>query len=104
MRRIGLMVAMALVVALAVVTVPASRGDASVAPPPRSPLGPNVYIFTATMPQSQIQATVDAIAAQQVGNQFGTARYALLFEPGTYGSAAHPLNFQVCYYTEVAGL
>jgi hypothetical protein len=67
-------------------------------------LGPNVYIFTPSMPQSQIQATVDAIAAQQVPNQFGTQRYALLFEPGTYGSAADPLIFQVGYYTEVAGL
>ena len=67
-------------------------------------LGPNVYIFTPSMPQSQIQATVDAIAAQQVPNQFGTQRYALLFEPGTYGSAADPLSFQVGYYTEVAGL
>ena len=42
--------------------------------------------------------------AQQVPNQFGTQRYALLFEPGTYGSAANPLIFQVGYYTEVAGL
>jgi hypothetical protein len=53
--------------------------------------GPNVYVFTPSMPQSQIQATVDSIASQQVGNQFGTQRYALLFEPGTYGSAADPL-------------
>ena len=67
-------------------------------------LGPDVYVFTPDMPQSQIQATVDAIAAQQVSNQFGTQRYALLFEPGTYGSAADPLIFQVGYYTQVAGL
>ncbi len=67
-------------------------------------LGPNVYVFTPSMPQSQIQATVDSIASQQVSNQFGTQRYALLFEPGTYGSAADPLTFQVGYYTEVAGL
>jgi hypothetical protein len=66
--------------------------------------GPNVYIFTPSMPQSQIQATVDSIANQQVSNQFGTQRYALLFEPGTYGSAADPLFFQVGYYTSVAGL
>jgi Pectate lyase superfamily protein len=66
--------------------------------------GPNVYVFTPSMPQSQIQATVDAIANQQIPNQFGTQRYALLFEPGTYGSAADPLSFQVGYYTEVAGL
>jgi hypothetical protein len=66
--------------------------------------GPNVYVFTPSMPQSQIQATVDSIANQQISNQFGTQRYALLFEPGTYGSAADPLIFQVGYYTEVAGL
>ena len=41
---------------------------------------------------------------QQVSNQFGTQRYALLFKPGTYGSATEPLNFQVGYYTAVAGL
>jgi hypothetical protein len=67
-------------------------------------LGPNVKIFDPSMSTSQIKATVDAIAAQQVPNQFGTQRYALLFKPGTYGSAAAPLNFQVGYYTEVAGL
>ena len=66
--------------------------------------GPNVYVFTPSMPQSQIQATVNSIASQQISNQFGTQRYALLFEPGTYGSAADPLTFQVGYYTEVAGL
>ena len=66
--------------------------------------GPNIYVFNPSMPQSQIQATVDAIATQQVPNQFGTQRYALLFEPGTYGSSTSPLNFQVGYYTAVAGL
>ena len=67
-------------------------------------LGPNVYVFNPSMAQSTIQATLDAIAAQQVPNQFGTQRYALLFEPGTYGSTADPLVFQVGYYTSVAGL
>ena len=66
--------------------------------------GPNVYIFNPGMPQSAIQAKVDAVANQQVSNQFGTQRYALLFEPGTYGSSTDPLNFQVGYYTTVAGL
>ena len=56
------------------------------------------------MSTSEIKATVDAIATQQVSNEFGTQRYALLFMPGTYGSAADPLNFQLGYYTEVAGL
>jgi len=76
----------------------------AVAAPGQPDLGPNVYVFDPSMPQSQIQQTVDAIAAQQVPNQFGTQRYSLLFKPGTYGTAADPLNFQVGYYTEVAGL
>jgi hypothetical protein len=66
--------------------------------------GANVVIFDPSMPTSQIQATVDSIASQQVDNEMGSQRYALLFEPGTYGSAAQPLIIQVGYYTEVAGL
>jgi hypothetical protein len=77
---------------------------ASPAAPAQPDFGPNVYVFSPTMPQSQIQSTVDSIASQQVSNQFGTQRYALLFEPGTYGSKADPLSFQVGYYTAVAGL
>jgi hypothetical protein len=77
---------------------------ASAAPLSQPNFGPNVYIFTPDMPQSMIQATVDAVANQQVTNQFGPQRYALLFAPGAYGSATAPLNFQVGYYTAVAGL
>jgi len=66
--------------------------------------GPNVMIFDPSTPTSQILTTVEAIAAQQVPNQFGTQRYALLFMPGTYGTSDTPLNFQVGYYTAVAGL
>jgi hypothetical protein len=66
--------------------------------------GPNVIVFNPSMSTSQIQTTVDAIATQQASNQFGVQRYALLFEPGSYGSASTPLTFQVGYYTEVAGL
>jgi hypothetical protein len=83
-----------------------SVGAAAAAPPVSSPpdFGPNVLIFDPSMPTSQIQAAVDAVASQQVDNEMGTQRYALLFKPGTYGSAANPLVFQVGYYTEVAGL
>ncbi len=81
-----------------------STVPSAVAAPGQPDLGPNVYVFDPSMPQSQIQQTVDAIAAQQVPNQFGTQRYALLFKPGTYGTAADPLNFQLGYYTDVAGL
>ena len=74
------------------------------AAPAAPDFGPNVLMFDPSMPTSQIQATVNAIATQQVSNQFGTQRYALLFKPGIYGSAANPLVIQVGYYTEVAGL
>jgi Pectate lyase superfamily protein len=115
-RRLSLTLTMAATLAM---TIAGIAGPASAAPARQAgaatipaaaaaagepDLGPNVYVFTPGMPQSQIQATVDAIADQQISNQFGTQRYALLFEPGTYGSAADPLSFQVGYYTAVAGL
>ena len=67
-------------------------------------LGPNVTIFDPSMPVSEIQATVDAIHAQQVDDEMGTNRHLLLFKPGVYGSASEPLQMKVGYYTEVAGL
>ena len=67
-------------------------------------LGPNVVVFDPSMSTSQIQTTVDAIATQQVDNEMGSQRYALLFKPGTYGTAVNPLIVQVGYYTDVAGL
>ncbi len=68
--------------------------------------GPNVCVFNDTMSQSAIQADLNAIATQQVpvSAQFDSDRYAVFFEPGTYGSKSEPLVFQVGYYTEVAGL
>ncbi len=90
--------------AVSVPSVPMAVAATGVAPATDPALGPNVLVFEPSMPTSQIQAAVDAVAAQQVGNQFGTERYALLFKPGTYGTATEPLNFQVGYYTEVAGL
>lgn len=68
--------------------------------------GPNVCVFTDTMSQAAIQKDLDSIATQQVpvASQFNSQRYAILFRPGTYGSAGNPLVFQVGYYTQVAGL
>ena len=68
--------------------------------------GPNVCVFNDTMSQAAIQADLNAISTQQVpvASQFDGQRYAIFFQPGTYGSAADPLVFQVGYYTEVAGL
>ncbi|MDR0342438.1 MAG: glycoside hydrolase family 55 protein [Nocardiopsaceae bacterium] len=96
-------------------TLAPTAGSASAAPlSPSSPcpgasatvFGPNVCVFTPSMPQTAIQAALNAIASQQVplGSQFTSQRYAVFFEPGTYGSKSDPLTFQVGYYTQVAGL
>jgi len=114
-RRLGCALA-ATMALLAMLLVPAAGATAATpataapAAPAVAPsvtggaLGPNVYVFSPGMSQSSIQGTLDAIAAQQVPNQFGSQRYALLFAPGSYGTAADPLVFTVGYYTEVAGL
>ncbi|HEX4833899.1 MAG TPA: discoidin domain-containing protein [Trebonia sp.] len=86
-------------------TVSATTAASGTTPPPTGgSLGSNVIVFTPSMSQASIQSQLNTIANAQVGNQFGTARYALLFAPGTYGSAASPLTFQVGFYTAVAGL
>ncbi len=77
--------------------------DVSPAQPAPS-FGTNVHIFSPSMDQSAIQGELNSIAIAQVHNEFGTRRDAVLFEPGTYGSNANPLVFQVGYYTSVAGL
>jgi hypothetical protein len=96
------------IAAIAITALTVGVEAAAQQPAPANPgqpnFGPNVLIFDPSMSTSQIQAAVDAVAAQQVSNQFGTQRYALLFAPGTYGSSTTPLNFQVGYYTAVAGL
>jgi hypothetical protein len=66
--------------------------------------GGRIVVFTPTESEASIQAELDAISTEQVPNQFGAQRYAVFFEPGTYGSAADPLIFQIGFYTEVAGL
>jgi len=70
----------------------------------RPNFGQNVFILSPAMPQDKVQETLDSVSNVQVNNQFGTQRAAILFEPGTYGSASNPLVFQVGYYTSVAGL
>jgi hypothetical protein len=61
--------------------------------------GPNVIIFDPSMSSSSIQSQLDNIYNQQKGNQFGSARYALLFKPGSYNNTVN-----VGYYTQVLGL
>jgi hypothetical protein len=112
MRRIVRLLFSAALLGAATLTVTA--GGASAAPSPASlcpdavtaTFGPNVCVFTPSMSQAAIQADLNSIAVQQVplSAQFNNDGYAVLFEPGTYGSAADPLMFEVGYYTEVAGL
>jgi hypothetical protein len=95
-------------VLLTVLLIALTISPTSYGKPPGSPgqpdFGSNVIIFDPSMPVSQIQTTVDTIAAQQVNDEMGTNRYALLFKPGAYGSVSNPLVIQVGYYTDVAGL
>ena len=93
--------------AAAVAAAPAAGSAASLCPDAETAtFGPDVCVFKDTMSQSAIQADLNAIATQQVplASQFDSDRYSVFFEPGTYGSAADPLVFQVGYYTQVAGL
>ena len=105
-RAVVRLVVAALLVA-AVLTISGAAAAASNHPGGPSPspdFGPNVKIFDPSMSTSDIRAAFDAVASQQLSNEFGTQRYAMLFLPGSYGSATDPLNVQVGYYTEVAGL
>jgi F5/8 type C domain/Carbohydrate binding module (family 6) len=81
-----------------------SGGGGTPPPPTGGSLGANVIVFTPTEALSTIQSTLTSLGSQQNPNQFGTQRYELLFEPGTYGTSANPLDFQVGYYEAVAGL
>ncbi|MEZ7131797.1 adenylyl cyclase [Nonomuraea sp. AD125B] len=105
-RRAGRAIALGVVLATAVMTAGATGLPASAAPHGGGApdLGPNVTVFDPGMPVADIQATLDAAHAAQVDAEMGTARHAYLFKPGTYGTAEHPLQIKVGYYTEIAGL
>ncbi len=103
-RRAGRRLVWSFALPLAVVAGMMTTGAVSASPPPAQPdFGPNVKIIDPSMSTSAIQTLVDGIATQQIPNQFGNGRYEILFKPGTYG-ADTPLNFQLGYYTDVAGL
>jgi hypothetical protein len=93
--------------ALGVVT---GTDDASHAAPPQQvdpfapDFGPNVTVVDPETPVGEVQAMLDELADAQVNAEMSTARHAVLFLPGAYGTAEHPLQARVGYYTEVAGL
>jgi hypothetical protein len=61
--------------------------------------GPNVFVFTPSMPAAEIQAQINKAYAVQEHSEFGSARYAFLFLPGNY-----TVDVPVGFYTEVIGL
>jgi hypothetical protein len=85
-------------------------GSPALAAPPQAidpahpDFGPNVTVFDPSMPMADIQSTLDDLANAQRSDEMGTSRHAVYFLPGDYGTADHPLRFEVGYYTEVEGL
>jgi hypothetical protein len=61
--------------------------------------GANVLVFSPDLPTSEMQAQIDKVYAVQQHSEFGTARYALLFLPGSY-----KVDVPIGFYTEVIGL
>ncbi len=105
MSRVRSTTVVSLVLVLVALFSGASTGGSAASAARLAPaLGSNVIVFDPSMPVSQIQATIDAIHTQQVDAEMSANRYALLFEPGVYGSAGQPLQLKVGYYTELAGL
>ncbi|WP_439594150.1 adenylyl cyclase [Microbacterium sp.] len=94
----------AALVAGALMAAPAATAVQPAALPADPGFGANVTIFSPETPVTEIKAKMDALAAAQRDAEMGTARQSVFFLPGTYGSAAQPLQFEVGYYTEVAGL
>ena len=61
--------------------------------------GPNVQVFSPSMPAKDIQAQIDKVYAVQQRNEFGPERNALLFLPGEY-----KVDVPIGFYTEAIGL
>jgi hypothetical protein len=77
-----------------------SGGGTTPPPPPGTPdFGPNVTVFDPSMSASTIQSKLTSVFNAQQSAQFGNARTALLFKPGTYNVDAN-----LGFYEQVAGL
>jgi hypothetical protein len=62
-------------------------------------LGPNVLVFSPSMPATDMQRQIDAIYAAQQHSEFGTQRNAILLRSGEYH-----LDIPVGFYTQIVGL
>src|SRR5215472_210040 len=81
--------------------VPHSFLSAQAMPKPTSgpDFGPNVLVFSPSMPMAEMQKKIDDIYAAQEHSEFGTARNAVLLLPGEYH-----LDIPVGFYTQIIGL
>jgi hypothetical protein len=69
------------------------------ATPAKPDFGPNVLIFSPSMPPAAIQAQIDKVYAVERANEFGPERNAIFFLPGDYR-----VDVPVGFYTQVLGL
>jgi len=76
-----------------------SAFSAIAAGPAKPDFGPNVLIFSPSMPASTMQRQIDDVYRTQQHNEFGSERNALIFLPGAY-----KLDIPIGFYTEVLGL
>src|SRR5580698_511588 len=67
--------------------------------PAKPDFGPNVLVFSSSMPVSTMQRQIDHVYSIQQHNEFGPERNVLMFLPGAY-----KLNIPIGFYTEVLGL
>jgi hypothetical protein len=104
-RALAALAAGAALLAGALVAAPAASATSWGGVDPKHPdFGPNVTIYSPSTPVSQIQSELSALADQQRSAQFSTTRKAVYFLPGTYGTPDAPLNIELGYNTELAGL
>jgi hypothetical protein len=95
LRRAGAVVRSGLMAGL----LACASAQALAAGPVKPNFGPNVLVFNPSMPAAEMQERIDKVYAAQEKNQFGPARNALLFTPGSY-----KVDVPVGYYTQVLGL
>ena len=84
---------------LTAISTAAGTLPAAGAPQATPDFGPNVTIFDPSMSASSIQSKLTSVFNAQQSAQFGAARTALLFKPGTYNVDAN-----VGFYEQVSGL
>ena len=80
-------------------TIPTNAGFEPIYRANKTLFGENVYVFDPGMPSEGINHITRDIFRKMESNQFAGKGYAFLFKPGQYR-----VNFNVGFYTEVAGL